>query len=282
MALLRATAIVVTPAAPGAEPTSSLHETLYLIDSTGAKRTLPIPDDMSLNDVGWNEDGSASLLMTKLIAPNKVQNRWFRLDTKTGEVKALDKAPVQPNASPGTAPLKPVSPLRVRLTHQNVKEAETTENLGLLWLESTIKTEKNDSPRVLICGDSTGGFLMPDQGAVVFHSQGALLATPLVRLPLGAYVAMRERAQRIVAISNAKQVGLGILMYSQDYDESFPEAQDINNKIDPYLKNMDLTQNFHYTYTSGKVSSTTELGYVDGPNGRAVIYGDGSVRWRDN
>lgn len=56
----------------------------------------------------------------------------------------------------------------------------------------------------------------------------------------------REKARQISCLSNIKQEALGILMYSQDYDESFPAGvhDDWNNawptSVQPYVKNLQM------------------------------------------
>jgi prepilin-type processing-associated H-X9-DG protein len=49
------------------------------------------------------------------------------------------------------------------------------------------------------------------------------------------------QAQGISCLSNAKQLGLGVLMYVQDYDERFPRKSDsFKSPILPYVKNEDI------------------------------------------
>lgn len=66
----------------------------------------------------------------------------------------------------------------------------------------------------------------------------------------------REKARAISCVSNLKQIGLGIVMYSQDYDETLPVAFPANppingggqavtpfeSMIEPYTKNTDMWQ----------------------------------------
>jgi len=56
----------------------------------------------------------------------------------------------------------------------------------------------------------------------------------------------REKARQISCLSNLKQMGLGAMMYVQDYDESFPLSKELDNtntNVDwrtlllPYIKN---------------------------------------------
>jgi len=64
----------------------------------------------------------------------------------------------------------------------------------------------------------------------------------------------REKARAITCISNQKQLGLGIMMYLEDYDECFPQNQYYDgpgfndqhvwsDMIYPYIKNGDLSKN---------------------------------------
>src|SRR5512144_498244 len=51
----------------------------------------------------------------------------------------------------------------------------------------------------------------------------------------------REKARQISCLSNIKQIGLGVLMYAQDYDETYPFAWGQTGawyeSVDPYIKN---------------------------------------------
>jgi len=64
----------------------------------------------------------------------------------------------------------------------------------------------------------------------------------------------REKARAITCVSNQKQVGLGLMMYLQDYDETFPMNQYYDgpgqddqhcwtDMIYPYIKNGTLSKN---------------------------------------
>jgi len=64
----------------------------------------------------------------------------------------------------------------------------------------------------------------------------------------------RERARAISCVSNLKQIGLGLMMYVQDYDEKFPLAfpsnppingggqavEPLESLLEPYTKNTDM------------------------------------------
>lgn len=79
----------------------------------------------------------------------------------------------------------------------------------------------------------------------------------------------RENARRASCSSNLKQIALGIMQYTQDYDEKFPQFWGGSapnpygwaDEIQPYLKS---TQIFQCPSSSGAVSTDpTQVGYTD-------------------
>lgn len=52
----------------------------------------------------------------------------------------------------------------------------------------------------------------------------------------------RENARRTSCLSNLKQIGLGMMMYVQDYDETYPNANNpyLPERLDPYIKSEQL------------------------------------------
>ena len=98
----------------------------------------------------------------------------------------------------------------------------------------------------------------------------------------------REKARAISCLSNEKQLGLGILMYVQDYDESFPFGLDNQWKVSwavttqPYVKNYqvyrcpdDSDMNLGYSWMSsswaGIPISYGVNGLIDPTNGNALL-----------
>ncbi|MCW3052598.1 MAG: hypothetical protein JWN14_1768, partial [Chthonomonadales bacterium] len=76
-------------------------------------------------------------------------------------------------------------------------------------------------------------------------------------------------------------------MYAQDYDDALPlPNMPVQSAFEPYHKSNDLYDGFNYTFPGGELSpkdrASTELGGIDGPGGRWIIYGDGHVVWKPN
>ena len=137
--------------------------------------------------------------------------------------------------------------------------------------------------RGVVTTDGNGPLLSPKENAVAYGHGGAVMVRRLVRVPRKAFEDARLAALRAVAVSNAKQAALGLLMYANDYDDNFPPPGDYD-KIYPYLKDRSIMNAFNYTFGGGRQTeiespAETEIGYVVGPGGRAVAYADGHAKW---
>ncbi len=91
-----------------------------------------------------------------------------------------------------------------------------------------------------------------------------------------AFARAREQARKTVCISNVKQIGLGILQYNQDYDETYPIGfpfwassltpapppdRLLVNVVDPYIKSTQV-----WTCPSWKGKYTGNPAYVGNYN----------------
>ena len=119
---------------------------------------------------------------------------------------------------------------------------------------------------------------------VVYQDSGALLLREIkpINRSVAEKLALEEAKKKL--LSKAKQVGLGFLIYAADCDDILPGPEGWEVKIFPYVKSRDLMNDFNYTFRGGDVNlvkdpSSTELGFVVGPGGRAVVYLDGSAKW---
>jgi prepilin-type processing-associated H-X9-DG protein len=111
------------------------------------------------------------------------------------------------------------------------------------------------------------------------------MVRPLTSIPKELALKAMEAAERTKILSDAKQVALGLIMYSSDHDDTLPgNGGDWASLISPYLRNNSLMDGFVYTFAGGNLADVqdpakTEIGYKSGPGGRAVAYADGHVRW---
>src|SRR5438067_850485 len=70
----------------------------------------------------------------------------------------------------------------------------------------------------MCCGRKRTGFTLIELLVVIAIS--AILAAILFPV----FAQAREKARQATCLSNTKQIGLGLSMYVQDYDESFPNV----------------------------------------------------------
>jgi hypothetical protein len=291
--------LFVSPAQPLAVLLDADAKTARLIRASGGIGP-PIRVPKSFYGVEWSRDGRPTFVDWEPApeaanpAPTdpkdhashtrRMIQRWYALDPASGVVRLLPASPER------FEPAAQRLPVMLRPTTLPVREGETRDTVRPLWLESAAKSEAS---RAMLCGDSEGGSLARDGSAALYVSQGAAWVTPFLRLPRDKFLMARRAALRAMAISNAKQVGTALMMYIQDYDETYPPAGDIINRLMPYVKNGEVFNNpdthapgFVYLYdvntlASVKEPATTPVGHLTGPGGRAIIYADGHVVWED-
>jgi hypothetical protein len=238
--------------------------------------------------IQWDPDGNPLLLLGRSSPnPGRERPQWAALSPRTGQIRPVGGKPSFYQTKPEGANEPAAEPLlRVQLSPTVVKEAPDSPRLGLLWLESAARSEK---PRALVCGDSTGGQLLPGESGVLYQSQGALWVAPLLKINRAEYTALNTgadiRARQALTQTRAMQIGMAVALYAADHNETLPSSEEIQSALDPYLKQSGMLDGFNYTLGGGQLSTIqnpaeTELGWIMGPAGRVVLYMDGHVTVR--
>jgi len=90
----------------------------------------------------------------------------------------------------------------------------------------------------------------------------------------------KESAKRTACLSNSKQMGVGLLMYTNDYDDTAPSLYEVYSPttyvvdfwqlLNPYLKNTDIFKDPDETF---KGCDASEGLPVTAPNGGCIGYG---------
>ncbi len=228
----------------------------------------------------WTADGTK--LVTVLLGKTpegKPERKFILIDPLAGKSQPVSQEPPLYERAPRRLPL------RVEMVEGELKAGDSVAKVRSAWLVGT-------KGRLLLCADAQAADLSPSGDAVWYISQGAAWVAPLQKLNRGQYEAMHREALREAAISSAKQIGLALLMYVQDYDETFPpNTGDIQMILMPYVKNEEIFNlpgtNFFYlmnmeTLASIDKPAETMLGYIQTPYGRAVIWVDGHVTWHND
>lgn len=125
------------------------------------------------------------------------------------------------------------------------------------------------------------------ENRVLFIAHGVAFVSDLT--PINLEAAIKSLTEKAIEKAKfiAKQNGTAALFYAADYDDALPfSAASARDGLYPYLKNSVLADKIIWTNLTGQRidrindPSKTELGYVLGPGGRAIVYADSSVRWR--
>lgn len=237
---------------------------------------------------GLSADGKSAIFDELILRRNDAERKllqehqWHSVRLSDAQVTTLKEKPkdLVTRKELSKAPALPLQLLRdnAKLTGSAGRDATT----NALWLEPVVPGAEKKYARALVTAEADWNtVLLADLSAVIYTHDAALYASPIVSLDRVAF----EKLQRELAMSHAKQVGLGLMMYAQDYDENFPhDPSSVKDAILPYLKNREILADFVYTYTGptnlNKIDtpSTTPLGYIPVPGGRMVVYADGHVK----
>ena len=135
----------------------------------------------------------------------------------------------------------------------------------------------------------------PTGKQIAFLSLGDLCVTNLTtakglmpREKLAVGLSLTSAEEKELAMSNLKQIGLGIIQYTQDFDEHFPPSEGVNEAIYPYIKSRDVFQvgshPFVYVIPGGTALASlddwanTVLGKIGLTDSEAILFADGHVK----
>ncbi len=228
----------------------------------------------------WTADGTKLVsIVFHQTAEGKHERKFILIDPLAGTSQPISQEP------PLYEPPAGRRPLRVEILPAELKAGGDAAKVRSAWLVGS-------RGRTLICADVQVAELTPAGDAVWYLSHGAAWIVPLKKMNREQYEAAYREALRETAESNAKQIGLALLMYVQDYDETFPpNTGDIQSLLMPYLKNQEIFNlpgtSFFYLMNANALSSIerpseTMTGYIQTPYGRAIIWADGHVTWQDD
>ncbi|RYZ84354.1 MAG: hypothetical protein EOP06_18215 [Proteobacteria bacterium] len=286
---------------------------IYTLQGIG--RTIPLPEGG--NYVEWMPDGKSICAVRYsyeiIDGKKKMQEEFFAIDVKAGTVTRQEKPPDTRSIPSGSNEM-PESPLEydeetVTQIDANGKKQKATG----IWLHITepfsLAKKSTDAPtpapsnplatdRLLVAINAHPEGIMAGSNinAVLFTQEGVVYASPIFRMTAAEYDRRMRDVQRTATLKNAKIIGIGVMMYTQDYDENYPlSGPDVPDSIGPYVKDSSVFNNpfsgdpgFVYSYKGGtdltkiEKPGTTQLGYLPGFGGQAILWGDGHVTWQPN
>ena len=267
---------------------------------------------------GWLDNSRLLLLAAR---GGKSAKPYLAHDVHTGEEITLTQADVDLMKQDPLSPLAcPANPdLLCAITTNPIMDGQATQLVQSIWLKTTAThgasqatpeqvgvrapTPPAHDVSVTIGIAAAGRAQDPTQPQIAWASDGRQFAYTLSgnlyvvdvtehqptmqeRLAAGEQLPCDEMKK--IATSNLKQIGLAIIQYVQDYDEKFPPADNINERIYPYIKSQDLYSVGPHPWVYippaspdlAKMDSPAEtpLGRIDLDCGSVILYADGHVR----
>ncbi|MCG9894451.1 MAG: hypothetical protein MH204_03100 [Fimbriimonadaceae bacterium] len=188
-------------------------------------------------------------------------------DLRTGRVEPVDRSEIDF----GSADTSPDEAGSLRLVRAK---------------EGVLLGGSGPSEPVLLSRDAVKASVAPDGSAAVFLAHGTLYRNLIQPIPLSLAKKTKSELEKAKIMARLKMVGTGLHIYAADYDDFFPtDGSMVREAIMPYLRDAALLEGVVFTNLTGqnvarlKDPAQTALAYISGPDGRAVLYADGSVRW---
>ncbi len=269
---------------------NSLHSICQIYDAEqDSLRPLPRPEGQSIT-LEWTDDAH-------LVVQAKDDGKQQRIDVVTGQLSPLN---TQTNDNPAASKQFPDLTLDVdRKTQIDATRSGGFEST-LLWVRSAPRQKQPLSVvgAGMVMGEKdTQAMWSPTGKQLAFLNHGDLYVTDIALVPASKSMAGEKAAlglpltcpeERELAVSNLKQIGLGLIQYTQDYDENFPPAAGIDEAIYPYIKSRSVFSvgTVHWAYHAPDNLSlaamdspaVTVIGTMTLPCGQVTLMGDGHVR----
>ncbi len=177
---------------------------------------------------------------------------YFSEDVSDGKQTEIAKPAKMPPAlndldakptTPAVSPKSPVLTLEDEAKTATDKQQAVSAPYHALWVRRTAGPKPMSAMPVGLTpgADDTQARWSPNGQQVAFVAHGDLFVTDLTTRAATAkekYLAGEPLTcpeERDLAAMSLKEIGLGILQYTQDYDENFPAQNGVNDAIKPYL-----------------------------------------------
>lgn len=268
----------VTTLSPKTAPSRPVFKlrTLNADGKWGATVELP-GTHSSLGRVGWSSDGAEALFECVVFGPEGTTPapRVLHFVPSSGQFFDTTGA-IETYIPPVPKSDVALDPKLTMLEVGTLKKTSTS-----WWLRST---EDSMRPVALVAEHADGAKLASGERFVAYAVNGAVFVRQIVEITLQQFEEMVLQSERMILMSNAKQVGLAAMMYMNDNDDNLPSDLDPRRDLLPYLRNESLLADFVWTFPGGhaldfKNPAETEMGHINSAGGRVVVYLDGHVKW---
>lgn len=227
-----------------------------------------------LGDISWDPGGAtfvAKTLELERTPKKRIVARFERYDPMSWQA-----TPVENYAAPEPPG---ISTLSLEQTQDKVEKDIAVEKVEPLWLVPV-----QGEGRGLVAADSDFGKLSPTLDNVLIVSKGVATMRRIAAIPREVFEKVILARKRSETLSRSRMVGAAFMMYASDFDDWLPPPGNIETTIGPYVKNVALLEGFVYTFQGGPIEgmadpAKTQLGFIRGLGGAAVVYLDGHAEW---
>lgn len=257
-------------------PTPVRAPTMYMYVDRQGKCGMEhsLPAEYSLPE--WDDMGNlVTSVGTRVPGKSRVQFTYFRVDPQTWTTAPYGGPVIlESHALPAK--------YFVRRLNIDAHEQGVPASSPLLALYVQESDKKHPA---IISADGTDPSLSPNEDAVAFQAQGVLMLREVMKVSLDDYKKARLEAEKADTMAKAKEAGMALLMYANDYDDVWSSnAPGWQEALSPYARSRASLDAFAYTFGGGPSKdiqdpASTVIGYVSSPSGRAVVYADGHVVW---
>jgi len=243
------------------------------------ERLIPVKVDEENVYTVWSIDGSKAYAFTRIEKNGRAYLKWYQVSLSDGSM-------TQMKAQPDDFSRGPVQPaesfMTVKDIPQPVQNGRAREGLNSIWLETN---DDGDQNHLLLAGDATDGGINKTLDCASYLSQGSLYVRPITEVPKARFEMVKAVWNRTQALRQVRESGLALIMYGADNDDSLPtKKSNLYDLLGPYVRDTSTLNGFVYTFGGGDMNtvkdpSKTQLGYIDCPDGKAVVYADGHASW---
>lgn len=273
---------------PGMRLMDIMPEELVIYNSRGEETARhPIPPAASVSGTGTNPD---EVLITRKPADNSVI-QFLTLNVRTGELKELSREEL-------TAQFKNQTPVEYRLIPVPIpgEPFETKQTAWRLvpgsWDAPSRSASSNEIPKphelprgcTFAAGAQQVEMLSPT--LLLITRDERLAIQRIEEASLEDYEAFVRREVQREAMNNTKMSSTAAMIYASDYGGRFPLGNYADSLV-PYTKDRSVLDGMTFVFNGQNLKdmqapAETVIGWKDTAYGRAIAYGDGSVRWRPN
>ena len=259
------------------KPERTYTQQIVLVGPNGSYVPIKFPEGTTNGLVAWSQDGTHAYLLSRGRVEGKNRSQFHEVLLDSGELKEI------PRQTDFFSGIEPSGVLSIRDLSEPSTNGRSTATINALWLETADPDSQN---RLLLAGDATSGLVNRSMDCASYISQGALFVRPISELPKSRFDEALLVYQHTQVMQGARQSGLALIMYAADYEDVLPNnRENLLAILGPYMKDPSMLLNFVYTYPGGPLTAManpaeTQIGYVDGTDGRAIVYGDGHTVWR--